>query len=503
MKEDANKRIAMRTIGKENPKFPAPGKVIMVVGAMGSGKSTTINGLTNYIYGIDWVDDFRYKLIVDEGRRSQMESQTSWITAYVFNKTEYSILPYTLTVIDMPGFGDTRGIQRDKEITEQINQLFSNHFVDQLHAIAFVAPASAVRLTPTQKYIFDATLSIFGKDIESNILLLATFADGQKSPVYQAASDANIPYRKAFKFNNLALYCEKALAGNGSDADDDIFLQMFWTMGTKSFATLFNELAGMEARSLYLTREVLKQRYHLEASVRGLQPQIQKGFAKIDVLNQECKVLESHESEISSNRSFKYTIKEQRQIMVPLRPGEFQTNCMMCHTTCHFPCWEITDERRCAVMDARGNCSVCPKKCSWQLHESTRYRYDIEVVVVEKTYDVMKARYESALIGKAAVENIIAAMEKEMQQLNDVVYDMIDEARVSLKVLKDIALKPNPMTEVEYIDLLIESEKREAKPAFMERVKALEEAREQAVLLSKVAKIDTKRGWREMFGLLS
>lgn len=74
--------------------------------------------------------------------------------------------------------------------------------MDQLHAIAFVAPASAVRLTATQKYIFYATLSIFGKDIESNILLLATFADGQKPPVYEAARVANISFRKAFKFNN-------------------------------------------------------------------------------------------------------------------------------------------------------------------------------------------------------------------------------------------------------------------------------------------------------------
>ena len=47
--------------------------------------------------------------------------------------------------------------------------------MNQLHAIAFVAPASAVRLTATQKYIFYATLSIFGKDIESNILLLAIY----------------------------------------------------------------------------------------------------------------------------------------------------------------------------------------------------------------------------------------------------------------------------------------------------------------------------------------
>ena len=117
--EDEKRRIATRAIGKENPHYPAPGKVLMVVGATGSGKSTLINGLTNYVYGVKWGDSFRYKVIVDEGGRSQTQSQTTWITAYTFHKTEHSILPYTLTVIDTPGFGDTSGIERDKEIADQ------------------------------------------------------------------------------------------------------------------------------------------------------------------------------------------------------------------------------------------------------------------------------------------------------------------------------------------------------------------------------------------------
>ena len=434
----------------------------MVVGATGSGKSTLINGLTNYVYGVEWDDDFRYKLINDEGGRSQTQSQTSWITAYIFYKTaENYKLPYTLTVIDTPGFGDTNGIQRDKEIAGQIKELFSNcqcHVVDQLHAIVFVAQASAVRLTATQKYIFDATLSIFGKDIESNILLVATFADGKKPAVFQAVVDASVPHRKAFKFNNSALYSEKD--GGDTEDEDSTFNMQFWAMGEKSFSLFFKELVAMEARSLNLTREVLKERERLEAVVRGLQPQIINGLAKIDVLKQECEVLESHEGEINDNKNFRYKVIEQKQIQVPLKPGELITNCQHCHTTCHFPCGiaNDADKRGCAAMNASGNCTVCPKQCSWQLHHNTPYRYDIVEEEVEKTYENLKAKYENAVKGKTRVESMIASMESEMQQLNDIVYGMIEEAHTSLDRLKQIALKPNPMTEVEYIDLLIESE---------------------------------------------
>ena len=116
-------------------------------------------------------------MVVDEGKRSQAESQTRDISAYTF----YSLdMPYDLTIVDTPGFGDTGGIDRDKEIAAKIKQFFSGTSrggIDTLHGIGFVAQASLPRLTPTQKHIFTSVLSIFGKDIVDNIFLLVTFAD--------------------------------------------------------------------------------------------------------------------------------------------------------------------------------------------------------------------------------------------------------------------------------------------------------------------------------------
>ena len=52
--------------------------------------------------------------------------------------------------------------------------------------------------------------------------------------------------------------------------------------------------------------------------------------------------------------------------------------------------------------------------------------------------------------------------------------------------LDEIALKPNPLTQVEYLELLIESEKRECKPGWKQRLRYIEEAKSQAEILSKV-----------------
>jgi predicted GTPase len=108
-----------------------------------------------------------------------------------------------LTIIDTPGFGDTRGIQRDKEIKDQIRQIFSGDNkdgIDQIHGIGFVVQA---RLTQTQEYIFNAVLS---KDIIDNIYLIITFADGTKPAVLEAIRKADVPYNMSFQFNNAAIF---------------------------------------------------------------------------------------------------------------------------------------------------------------------------------------------------------------------------------------------------------------------------------------------------------
>ena len=103
---------------------PKPTKVLMLVGATGAGKSTQINGIVNYLLGVKWENDFRFKLIGDEASQSQAHSQTQRVTAYTFYWQEGSPLNCNLTIIDTPGFGDTRGLERDQEITENIKDFF-------------------------------------------------------------------------------------------------------------------------------------------------------------------------------------------------------------------------------------------------------------------------------------------------------------------------------------------------------------------------------------------
>ena len=470
----------------------------MVVGATGAGKTTLINGMVNYILGVEWEDDFRFKLIADEAGKSQAHSQTKLITAYTLHKMEGSPLPYKLTIIDTPGFGDTEGLERDRFITNQIREFFSMpNGIAHLDGIGFVTQSSLARLTPTQQYIFDSILSVFGKDVADNIFIMATFADGQKPPVMEAINAAKVPYAKFFKFNNSALFADNTLGNTDDEADDeddadDNFDKMFWKMGVKSFQKFFTEFGKAETRSLIQTKAVLDERRRLEATIEGLQPRINAGLAKIEELRQEEKILDQRKAEIEANKNFTYQVQVTKQKKVPLNTRHYVTNCMVCSCTCHFPCGIPNDGDKfsCAAMRHQGDkinavCNVCG--CHWDRHVNNDYRLEEYQDYETRTSAELKERFDKAVSGKNKVEGMIASMNSYIEKVAEDVFSMIQQVRQSLNRLDQIALKPDPLTQEEHINLLIEAEKREKKPGWDRRVAYYEEAKKQAQLLSKIS----------------
>ena len=486
---DKGNQLKKCAIGHADPLLSADEKVILVLGATGAGKTTLINGMANYFLGVQWEDEFRFQVVTDEtdDDTSQAHSQTKWITAYTFHHQKGSPLPYTLTLIDTPGFGDTGGLQRDHHITEQIKHFFSAPppvGIDHLNAIGFVTQAVLARLSPTQKYIFDSILAIFGKDIASNIFMMATFADGGDPPVLAAIKEANIPFCDLFKFNNSSLYA--------SHHGTDMFSKMFWEMGLTSFETFFAHLTTVEARSLRLTRLVLDEREHLEAIIQGLLPQIKYIMSTMDRLQQEEKVLErlQLESLDLESKEFTYTVTAIHQRRIDLPTGEYITNCTKCNRTCHYPC-KISDDAskwRCAAMNwkeagEKSVCQVCLRGCEWHNHCNNTFRIETFEEQEKRILDDMLKRLKIVEGDKNAVKTGVYRIQQKVRNLKRKVFEMICEAHQILARLDEIALKPNPLTELDYIDLLIESEKQECKPGYMKRLEYLQEFRQYAKLI--------------------
>ena len=400
-------------------------------------------------------------------------------------------MPYTLTIVDTPGFGDTRGIKQDEKITEQIRTFFNTsgtEGIDHIDAICFLAQAGIPRLTHTQRYVFDRILSMFGRDIQNNISVLFTFADGQKPQALSALCEAGILNEAGvyFKFNNSALF-----ADNSEHNADEKFDKMFWTMGVKSFEKYFKSLNANESRSLVLTKEVLQERAQLEVRVSGLQDKINSGINTLSRFQQEQRIFNQHAVDINANRNFKYTVNEERRVKVPLQTGTFVTNCTTCNYTCHYPCSipRSEDKESCAAM-TNGNCHECPNSCHWSRHVNDQYRMETEYVQVEKEYDSKKTLYQKAVEGQTNVEALISQLKDEFNDTQNSVLTFVAEMQRGLQRLSEIALKKDPLQQVDYLNLLIQSEEMQGRPGFMERIRSLKETRDRAEQINKMTRPD-------------
>ncbi|KAI9556598.1 hypothetical protein GHT06_016388 [Daphnia sinensis] len=499
----SNSTVERFVFGKESS---GTGKVqhrtVLVMGATGAGKTTLINGMINYIFNVEWQDTFRFHLIHEKlVDNSQSQSQTSGITAYDIYHAEGFRVPYSLTIVDTPGYGDTKGLDRDKEITEMIRKFFEDKSgIQNLDIIGFVAQASLPRLTPTQIYIFDSVLSIFGNDVKENIDFLLTFADGQNPPILSAIAEAELPYPKEpetglprhHKFNNSGFFCSNRESGSDASNTAEKFNRFFWRMGMENFDRFFSALATMKTKSLSLTKQVLEERKRLEVTVDGLQPLIKIGLSKMEEMRKTKQMISNCKAQIDANQNVEIEV----EVNVPQKVANergYLTNCNRCYVTCHPNCAYANDEDKvkCSAMNFRMPaetrcCTVCPEKCIWNIHANQPYRWEYVKQKQTSSSDAIKEKYETELNRKLTAEQLVQVLEKDIKQNDKIVLQHVDTVTQCIKRLDEIALRPNPFSTPQYIDLIIDAEQQEKRQGYKERIESLKKLRTMAVITSKI-----------------
>lgn len=318
---------------------------------------------------------------------------------------------------------------------------------------------------------------------------MTTFADASEPPVLEAVKIAKIPYSASFKFNNSALFASNI-------STESSFNSMFWDMGSSSFDRFFDSFSRAESKSLALTREVLREREQLETLIPGLQNQVQIGLNQLDIIQQEERVLKQFETEINANKNFTYQLEVTR-----FRKNKLNQCNYTCHRDCKIP--KDKDKEGCWAMDGNEHCRVCPEKCHWSSHANVPYVFEYYQAMETHTSNDLKKRYDTAKSSKLNAEAMIVENESKLNIMQVEVYMIIDQARRSIKRLEEIALKPNPLTEVDYLDLLIQSEEMEARPGWMKRVEQYKKFRKDAEMYKRMPQLSTqglrnKTWWQQL-----
>ena len=327
-------------------------------------------------------------------------------------------------------------------------------------------------------------MSLFGKDMIQNICTLITFADGASPPVLASLKGSNLPFGEHFNFNNSALF-----ADNQKDTDNPLS-PVFWNMGCGSFERFFRYIWKLDTKSLLLTKSVLDERNQLKTIIANILPQVSVGLSKISQLKNEQEAMKKNKKAIEENKDFEYTDEEIKQVKVDLEPGIHVTNCLNCNLTCHYQCKIADDDKKkgcAAINQTTGKCEVCQKHCDWIIHKNARCYLKYVPEKVTKTSAYMKKRFEEATKQKFTYERFIQDTKNAVLNTFKELSVMMDKMNKCRSRLQKIALTDNPLTSEEYIDLMIETEKREQNAGNLDRIKTLEE-------LKKMSRVDKELG---------
>lgn len=474
---------------------PTNEKVLMLLGETGAGKTTLIDAIVNYILGVRWEDNFRFTL-APKSTKNQACSQTKMVTAYTFYYLDGSQIPYVLTIIDTPGFGDTGGLKEDEKARSQIRHFFSiggEHGIDHFNGVGIVVQASHARLTPTQKYIFDSTLGVLAKDVESNMFLMVTFADRQEPQVLSAVKEAEIPYHSLFKFNN----CSLRVNPDGDDDDDNVD-KYFWGLGMSGVKVFLNKFGKIAEVSIEQSKTVTMKREQLEAILLELQRKIATGLENMITIRKEKEKLQECENEIRMSKNFTYTVTTTKRQQKQLPDGQLALNCQNCFCTCHCPCelnpilWNVqeTDMYSCIVMNVHDRsvacCTICPSKCGWERHCLQKFQYEHIKIKEERIIKSFKLQFDAAKNESEKIKSVIKTKETELSEARKAVKDLIEQARECQHCLNIMAMKPGINTSADYIDILIKSEENEKKDDYLQRIEALKELKKASELQTEL-----------------
>ncbi|CAG0905744.1 unnamed protein product [Darwinula stevensoni] len=233
-----------------------------------------------------------------------------------------------------------------------------------------------------------------------------------------------------------------------------------------------------------MTREVLVERRALAENLKKLQEQIPRAASSLTALQKECRLLREKREEVT-----KVADVAEERVKIPLEK-EKAINCNECsRTTCEYPASisKPRDVKHCHCMTRNEQkkmiCSKCG--CSWRSHSLDAKRYEEKSIFRSKTQENSE-RVTEHIKTQVNLEKKVLELTTKIKKNQVQLFAQIQKAHKTTARLKEIALNPNPLTMEEYIEFLIEAERKGAEDGFKNRIAHLEEAKRASAVCKQI-----------------
>uniref|UniRef100_H3CK24 AAA+ ATPase domain-containing protein n=2 Tax=Tetraodon nigroviridis TaxID=99883 RepID=H3CK24_TETNG len=362
-KEEKIGTLKKYVLGERNPH--KTNRTVLLLGETGAGKSTLINALVNYAIGVTWEDNVYFEIVADDSK-NQAVSQTDDVIVYQIFGFEDKTLPYSLTIIDTPGYGSTKGEEHDAIIHQRLFDLFcSEDGIQEINAVGLVMKSTDCRLTGRLFYIFDSVTSLFGKDVENNVVVLMTCSNGRRpKDALNALMEAKIKHATDEKNQPVFFLFDNCWKENRNE--DVESLKSADETSRKGLRGFTEFLSRTPPQKLEKTLEVIYERIRLTACINSLEDKVKYLELKAEEIRQTREALRKHEEDVEKNKDFKVTVDEAYKELEPIQGWPLfrsATCCPVCEENCHYPgCTMAISPSWCEVM-ANSHCTVCTNKC--------------------------------------------------------------------------------------------------------------------------------------------
>ena len=403
---------------------------MLLIGETGSGKTSFLNLLCNskLIEELGMkVDAAKFNRIrqyndlkFEDSTARSMASKTSEAKFY---NTE--LCKMRMTVIDTPGFGDSRGLEQDKENVKKIIDALRHE--DYINCVCLVINGRQARMSASLKYVLGEISSILPKEVFDNIIVVFTnTADPLDSNFDMRELDPFFGRRieRAFYIENPYCRIEKAKQKSKQLSVDQIAISLGKSFRdtAECLRSLQQTIKGFKDVHTFHFIRLYDKKQEIERDVIT----ILASYDQQTELEKQIKIKEEEVDAALKSKSLYKDFETTREVEVvkpvPTPDKRHNTLCGFpgCYSNCHLPCnllksYDPEMFRKCAAMGGTEICKVCGH--GYQHHHHNEVVFQKSKERKEFIDDKMKKKFNEATDMEQRANCLKQGLQDEKEEL--------------------------------------------------------------------------------------
>ena len=431
---------------------------MLLIGETGSGKTSFLNLMCNYgmIQTLGKqveIESFKqfHDIKLENSLSCKMESKTDGATLYT---VEYNTM--NIGIIDTPGFGDSRGLDVDKQhVIKIIDALKTETYIN---CVCLVINGRNSRMSATLRYVLSEITAILPREVLDNVIIIFTNSADPLDLNFEPTVLAEFLGRKIenyFCIENPYCRIEKAKAKadklsnekiarslqKSFDETSQILDQMYDTI--KDFQKVYTS----KFTKLYETKQVIEKKVIILLVAYDNQTNLE------DKINKAREEAEAALKTKTLNKDFKSTQMIERTITKNTSRHNTLCGHPNCYSNCHAPCSldkSLDKEvfKSCAAMKRSDYCKRCGHHYKSHYHnevlfEKVTERKEFVDESMKKEFEKAKSSEDIAQALRNQFDSQRKSSEEERKRLSVGLLSVIDEfqklgiSRNYAKILED------------------------------------------------------------------